>query len=78
MELKYSAIIGKPSEITYQYAEFMIQEHAKFIGINERITKLYAIGDNIDTDILGANIYNQILENNNIKNLKTLKGNLVI
>ncbi len=44
MELKYSAVVGKPSEVTYYYAESQIQEHAKSIGINEKITKLYAIG----------------------------------
>lgn len=66
-ELKYSAIVGKPSEITYYYAEKMLIKHAKSIGIQNDIKRLYAVGDNLDTDIYGANIYNQILENNMIK-----------
>lgn len=67
MELNYSAVVGKPSEVTYYYAESQIQEQAKTIGIDEKITHLYAIGDNLDTDVYGANIYNQILENSRHK-----------
>lgn len=63
-ELKYNAIVGKPSEITYYYAERMLKKHAESIGINTSIRRMYAVGDNLDTDIYGANIYNQILENN--------------
>jgi hypothetical protein len=66
-ELQYSAVVGKPSEITYYYAEKMLIKHAKSIGIQNDIKRLYAVGDNLDTDIYGANIYNQILENNLIK-----------
>jgi hypothetical protein len=63
-DLKYTAIVGKPCEITYYYAERMIQSHAASIGIHRGIKRLYAVGDNLDTDIYGANVYNQILENN--------------
>jgi ribonucleotide monophosphatase NagD (HAD superfamily) len=44
MELKYSAVVGKPSEITYLYAESQINNHARSIGINQKIKHLYAIG----------------------------------
>lgn len=63
-ELKYQCIVGKPNEITYYYAEQMVQRHAESIGVRRKIRRLYAIGDNLDTDIYGANVYNQILENN--------------
>ena len=43
-ELKYGAIVGKPSEITYYYAEQMIKSQAKSMGINRKIKNLYAIG----------------------------------
>lgn len=62
-ELEYSVIVGKPFEITYYYAEKMLQQHAESIGIQQKIKRLYAVGDNLDTDIYGANIYNKILEN---------------
>ncbi len=55
-ELKYSAIVGKPSEITYYYAEKMIHQHANMLGFQSKIKRLYAIGDNLDTDIYGANL----------------------
>lgn len=64
-ELKYSAIVGKPSEISYYYAENVLNEHAASIGYTNPIKRIYAIGDNLDTDIYGANLYNQILTNNN-------------
>ncbi|CAF0844390.1 unnamed protein product [Brachionus calyciflorus] len=63
-ELKYSAIVGKPNEISYYYAENVLNEHAQSIGFTNPIKRMYAIGDNLDTDIYGANIYNQILVNN--------------
>ncbi|XP_042887100.1 haloacid dehalogenase-like hydrolase domain-containing 5 [Penaeus japonicus] len=58
-DLIYTALVGKPSEITYYHAETMVQEHARSIGISNPITKLYAIGDNIHTDIFGMNLYQE-------------------
>jgi ribonucleotide monophosphatase NagD (HAD superfamily) len=43
-ELIYTALIGKPSEITYHHAERMVVKHARRIGILEPIKRLYAIG----------------------------------
>ena len=61
-ELKYSAVVGKPSELSYQYSERMIRKHALSLGIADKsVRRLYAIGDNLDTDIYGANLYNRHL-----------------
>ncbi|CAL8129694.1 unnamed protein product [Orchesella dallaii] len=60
-DLIYTALIGKPSEITYFHAERMLVKHARKIGINGPIRRIYAVGDNINTDIFGANLYNQYL-----------------
>lgn len=43
-ELIYTAMIGKPSVITYCYANQMILKHAKSIGIDEKIKTIYAVG----------------------------------
>lgn len=43
-DLVYSALIGKPSEITYCHAERMVIKHARHIGITEPIKRLYAVG----------------------------------
>lgn len=43
-DLTYTALIGKPSEITYYHANNMIMKHAKSIGINHNIDTIYAIG----------------------------------
>lgn len=73
-QLQYSAMVGKPNELTYYYAEEMLQNHAESIGIpGERVRRLYAVGDNLDTDVYGANIFNQILQKN--KEYKSLRSN---
>ncbi|KAG5835822.1 hypothetical protein ANANG_G00248080 [Anguilla anguilla] len=61
-ELKYEALMGKPSELTYHYAEYLIRQQAAQRGWRTPITSLYAIGDNLMTDIYGANMYNRYLE----------------
>lgn len=43
-DLIYTALIGKPSEVTYYHATHTIMNHAKTIGINHNIDTLYAIG----------------------------------
>ncbi|CAL7946437.1 unnamed protein product [Xylocopa violacea] len=60
-DLIYSALVGKPNEVTYYHANYMLHEHAKSIGINHNIDTIYAIGDNINTDIFGANLYDKYL-----------------
>ncbi|XP_067934848.1 haloacid dehalogenase-like hydrolase domain-containing 5 [Watersipora subatra] len=61
-DLKYTALIGKPSPITYHHAEYCLNEHAKSIGLKKTISKLYCVGDNPDTDIYGANLYSRYLK----------------
>lgn len=43
-DLQYTALVGKPSEITYRYAEHVITMQAKKMGFKEPIMKLYFIG----------------------------------
>ncbi|XP_060079150.1 haloacid dehalogenase-like hydrolase domain-containing 5 isoform X1 [Ylistrum balloti] len=61
-DLEYTALIGKPCEITYRYAEHTIAAEAKKIGITRPIKKLYFIGDNPHVDIVGANLYDRFLK----------------
>ncbi|KAK3103432.1 hypothetical protein FSP39_019163 [Pinctada imbricata] len=60
-DLDYTALIGKPCEITYRYAEHTVAAVAKRIGITRPIKKLYFIGDNPSVDIVGANLYHRFL-----------------
>ncbi|XP_076245744.1 haloacid dehalogenase-like hydrolase domain-containing 5 [Calliopsis andreniformis] len=60
-DMVYSALVGKPSEVTYYHANHMLREHARSIGINNNVDTIYAIGDNINTDIFGANLYDKYL-----------------
>ncbi|VDL59338.1 unnamed protein product [Hymenolepis diminuta] len=46
--LKYTALVGKPSEITYRFSEHILSKTAKRL-------------DNPEVDILGANLYNMYL-----------------
>ncbi|XP_068693452.1 haloacid dehalogenase-like hydrolase domain-containing 5 [Montipora foliosa] len=60
-KLIYTALLGKPNLASYQYAE-----HCLLNQVNEssssQINSLYAIGDNLDTDIYGANMCNEYLK----------------
>ncbi|XP_051874218.1 haloacid dehalogenase-like hydrolase domain-containing 5 [Pristis pectinata] len=71
-DLKYELLLGKPSEITYHYAECLIRAQAAGRGWQKPIHTLYAIGDNLMTDIYGANLYNRYLEEES-----STKGSLV-
>ncbi|XP_065348959.1 haloacid dehalogenase-like hydrolase domain-containing 5 [Cloeon dipterum] len=66
LDLIYTALIGKPSEVTYHHAHHMVMKQAKFLGLEKNLKALYAIGDNINTDIFGANLYQQYLRNQSI------------
>lgn len=68
--LQYTAIVGKPSEITYYHAEYLISRHATDLGYNQPIKHIYAIGDNPDTDVFGANVYNRYLQTRTLSKLK--------
>ncbi|XP_054023586.1 haloacid dehalogenase-like hydrolase domain-containing 5, partial [Dryobates pubescens] len=61
-ELKYEALIGKPSTVTYRYAEYLIKEQAQKQGWASPIRRLYAVGDNPMSDVYGANLYNNYLK----------------
>ncbi|XP_053324585.1 haloacid dehalogenase-like hydrolase domain-containing 5 [Spea bombifrons] len=72
-DLKYEALMGKPSVITYHYAEHLIRTQASTMGWGKPVQTLYAIGDNLMTDIYGANLYNRYLqENGSTKTSKAL------
>lgn len=43
-ELKYEALIGKPSVVTYNYAELLIRQQAERLGWNTPVKRVYAIG----------------------------------
>ena len=43
-QLTYTALMGKPSEITYTYAERLVMRQAAEMRLKTPITRLYAIG----------------------------------
>lgn len=42
--LVYTALVGKPSEVTYHHANRMIIKHARSIGVDHNIDTIYAVG----------------------------------
>lgn len=60
-DLKYTSFVGKPFEISFQYAEIVANKIALANG-QPKIEKIYFIGDNPDVDIVGANMYNHLLQ----------------
>ncbi|XP_049738093.1 haloacid dehalogenase-like hydrolase domain-containing 5 isoform X1 [Elephas maximus indicus] len=61
-ELRYEGLTGKPSILTYQYAEDLIGQQAERRGWAAPIQKLYAVGDNPMSDVYGANLFHQYLQ----------------
>ncbi|KFO30592.1 Cat eye syndrome critical region protein 5 like protein [Fukomys damarensis] len=61
-ELRYEGLMGKPSLLTYQYAEELIRQQAERRGWTTPIQKLYAVGDNPMSDVYGANLFHQYLQ----------------
>ena len=43
-ELEYTALVGKPSEVTFRYAEHVLSKQAKKLGIEEPLERMYLIG----------------------------------
>ena len=60
-DLKYTSFVGKPFEISFQYAEIIANKIALAHG-QPKIEKIYFIGDNPDVDIVGANMYHHFLQ----------------
>ncbi|KAM4741581.1 haloacid dehalogenase-like hydrolase domain-containing 5 [Anableps anableps] len=56
-DLEYEMVLGKPSLLTYQYAEQLLCQQNQ----NHKLSTVYAVGDNLMTDIYGANLYNRYL-----------------
>lgn len=60
-DMIYTALIGKPSELTMHHADNMCQLHARSLGVQSSVKRIYFVGDNLNTDIFGANLYHRYL-----------------
>ncbi|KAK2151583.1 hypothetical protein LSH36_358g01038 [Paralvinella palmiformis] len=60
-DLEYSVLTGKPSEVTFRYAEHCLSNIAQNHGSFKPLKRMYMIGDNIDVDIAGANLYQRYI-----------------
>jgi len=58
--LEYTALVGKPSVVTYQYSIKLMEEVADKLG-QEQINRVYCFGDNPLSDIYGANLFTKTL-----------------
>ncbi|XP_020752209.2 haloacid dehalogenase-like hydrolase domain-containing 5 isoform X1 [Odocoileus virginianus] len=61
-ELHYTGLTGKPSLLTYRYAEGLLARQAERRGWAAPIRSLYAVGDNPMSDVYGANLFHQHLQ----------------
>ncbi|CAF1345859.1 unnamed protein product [Rotaria sordida] len=59
--IKYTAFVGKPFEISYQYAKTIANKIALANG-QSKIERVCFIEDNPDVDIVGTNMYNHLLQ----------------
>ncbi|XP_067684516.1 haloacid dehalogenase-like hydrolase domain-containing 5 [Haliotis asinina] len=76
-ELKYTALVGKPSEITYHHADYLLSQQSRLLGL-DGISTIYCIGDNPETDIYGANLYNRYLRKRLKSKQKRLSAKAVV
>ena len=70
-KLIYTALVGKPSEITYRYSFQKLKDIADDMHV-ENLHTVYAIGDNPASDIYGANMFNQHIMSSEKKNVNGL------
>lgn len=70
-ELKYTSLIGKPSEVTFRYAEHCLHREAESMGIDEDLERMYIVGDTPEVDIVGGNLYQRY-----IRRLHTRRSNM--
>lgn len=59
-ELVYTEFLGKPFISSYKYAEHCLYQSSG--SSRGQIKSLYAVGDNLDTDIYGANMCNEYVK----------------
>jgi len=69
--LEYTALVGKPSVVTYQYSLKLMEEYANKMD-QEEIKTVYCFGDNPLSDIYGANLFTQTLEQAKEKGITTV------
>ena len=55
-------IIPRFNWLVSRHSEHVLQEQALKIGLKKPVRHIYCIGDNICTDIFGANLYNKYLQ----------------
>lgn len=73
-ELKYSALAGKPATLTYKFAEDLLVNIAE-TEFNSNLNNVYCIGDNLMSDIAGANMYQNYKMNQRRQMLENLADN---
>ncbi|KAF0448074.1 HAD-superfamily hydrolase [Gigaspora margarita] len=57
LQIKYS-LFGKPEEVTYKFAHKLLEDYSfETSGHHSPNRKIYAVGDNPDSDIAGANAF---------------------
>lgn len=61
-ELQYTALIGKPSEITYRFAEHVLTRESRKLGYTEPLKTMYLVGDTPEVDIVGCNLYQRYVD----------------
>jgi HAD superfamily hydrolase (TIGR01456 family) len=60
--LQYKALLGKPSEVTYRFAEHVLAREAIKLGYHQSLKTMYLIGDNPMSDIVGSNLYQRYID----------------
>lgn len=70
-DLQYTALVGKPSEITFRFAEHVLARESQRLGHSEPIKTMYLVGDTPEVDIAGCNLYQKYLDRSKDKRQTT-------
>jgi len=71
-DLVYSALAGKPGVMTYEFSEKLLEDMA--LEKEMRLGDVFCIGDNLMSDIYGANLYSQRISARNFVSMLVCTG----
>lgn len=61
-DLRYAALVGKPSEITFRFAEDILTKESRRMGYTDPVKTMYLVGDTPEVDIAGCNLYQKYID----------------
>lgn len=65
-DLKYAVMMGKPSEFTFRYAEYVVSLMAKKLGYKRPINRLYMLGYVLSSSLFSSLLISSLLSTSDV------------